>query len=212
MSKLHIGYVLDMSGSMGVAVDDTKGSVASYIDKTKEEIPEARFNLTIFDTVFEKWVDDVPLRALDGKKVVAEYQPRGATALYDAIGKTIKSIKNKLEDGDKAIVVITTDGYENSSRKETKESILNKITKLTKKGNWTFIYLGTNVDAWAEADKIGILAGNTALYSYGKGQFRANDGLVFATASLARSSSGSSATAFADAGVDVKQFYTTESK
>lgn len=201
MSKFHIGYVLDMSGSMSDGGSDVPGGVANYIDSTKKEIPDASFTLTIFDTVFETWVDSLPLSAINGKELVRKYQPRGGTALYDAVGDTIEKIKRQMRAGDRAIVVITTDGEENSSRVENEKSINKKIKKLQKSGDWTFVFIGTEIDAWDAARKIGIYDGNVAVTSYGKGQFRSNTGAATATTTLYRSDSSSTPVAFAAAGV-----------
>lgn len=183
----HIGVVLDMSGSMGYATDDTKGSVISYVKEIKKGIEDGIFNLTIFDTVFEEWVKDKPLKDVKIESVMSEYRPRGNTALYDAIGHTVRRMKKAIDRFDKSIVVIVTDGYENSSTIDDRKSINKLVNKLQKSGNWTFIYLGANVDSWAEANKIGIPRGNTAWYSYGKGQFRSAEAVALGTINLSAS-------------------------
>lgn len=206
MSKFHIGYILDMSGSMADGGSDVPGGVANYIDSTKKEIPDASFTLTIFDTVFETWVDSLPLSAINGKELVRKYQPRGGTALYDAVGNTIDKIKRQMHVGDRAIVVITTDGEENSSRVENEKSINKKIKKLQKTGDWTFVFIGTEIDAWDAARKIGIYDGNVAVTSYGKGQFRAPAATSRGTVNFYRSAATSSSSLYADS--NLSQDYT----
>lgn len=165
MTDTHVGFILDMSGSMGVIKEATKEGTAAYIRTLKKETPDARFNLTIFDTVFEKWVVDQPISTLKATKTIENYEPRGSTALLDAVGQTVNGMKKTIGKEDKAVVVIMTDGQENSSKEYTRQQIFDLVRKLEKTGRWTFVYLGANVDSYAEAGAIGIAPGNAAFYS-----------------------------------------------
>lgn len=165
MGDTHVGFILDMSGSMGVIKDATKEGTSAYIKALKKEAPAARFNLTIFDTLFEKWIEDTPLSAVKPNQAIENYEPRGGTALLDAVGITTNGMKEKVGKEDKALVVIMTDGQENSSKEYTRKQIFDLIKKLEKTGRWTFVYLGANVDSYAEAAGIGISRGNAAFYS-----------------------------------------------
>jgi len=204
----HVGVILDMSGSMGVAVDDTKGSISNYVKGLKKELKDGIFSFTIFDTVFENWVNSKPLKDIDIDNVLAKYQPRGWTALYDAIGVTVKKMKKNVDEFDRAILVIVTDGYENSSRKYDETKINKILTKLQKNGNWTVVFLGANIDSWAAARRIGIFDGNVAQYSYGKGQFRSSDALLRGTTHFYQSGAKATNSLFADA--KLSQDYTED--
>ena len=46
----------------------------------------------------------------------ADYRPRGMTPLNDAVAKTVRRLEKRVGEGDRAIVVVLTDGYENCSR------------------------------------------------------------------------------------------------
>lgn len=174
---VHVGFVLDMSGSMMEIKEATKEGVGAYLKELRVSSPEARLHLTAFDTVFEKWVVDERVSDVDVDALVARYQPRAGTALVDAFGITIndlkKAAKEKVAPGEpftnRVVCVVMTDGKENSSRKYTTEQVHDMVVKLTKKGNWTFVFLGANVDAWSEASKLGIAAGNTMAFSSSEG-------------------------------------------
>ena len=60
-----------------------------------------------------------------------------------------------------------TDGLENASREYSKEQIRNLISN----HNWEFIYIGADIDSYAEAGKIGIKRTNTANYRKSKEGF-----------------------------------------
>ena len=91
-------------------------------------------------------------------------------ALLDAVGKTIAKIKQEQkeadedEKADKVLFVITTDGYENASKEYSYEKIKKMITKQQDKHGWEFLFLGANIDAAAEAEKVGIRANRAVNY------------------------------------------------
>jgi hypothetical protein len=98
------------------------------------------------------------------------YVPRGSTALYDAIGKTIDSLGKTLAETPadqrpgKVIIAILTDGAENASRSFTLHDINQRIRHQTDTYHWEFLFLGANQDAIASAGAMGIAAANSATY------------------------------------------------
>lgn len=212
MSKTHIALVLDMSGSMSATEEATRNGVTTYIKETRKEIPDALFSLTVFDNILEKWVSNERLDSIRAKGVISKYKPRNMTALYDAIGSTVNDLKKRVKSSDKAIVVIMTDGYENASREFNAYQIKNTITELQSKGNWTFVFLGANIDSWGVSSQLGILRANTVDYSYGQGQFRAFKGTAHATSSLGNSANTATMDFYQDANVDTNTFIKEEDK
>jgi len=145
----NIIFIMDKSGSMQSIKNDTIGGFNSFVDKQKAQGGAAHLNVILFDTVTSTYykgaVSEVP--SMNG----TTYSPDGMTALYDAIGKTLTEYSHY----QKALVVILTDGEENSSRSYTKSQILEMIKSREATG-WEFLYLGANQDAFAEGSKIGI--------------------------------------------------------
>ncbi len=94
-------------------------------------------------------------------------EPLGGTALNDAIGHMIVRLGNKFktmpEDKRPAhvIVVIATDGAENSSREYTHAAVKQMVEEQTEKWQWTFVYLAANVDAFATGGAYGFAKGST---------------------------------------------------
>ena len=99
----------------------------------------------------------------------ADYYVRGCTALLDAVGSTVKKVENiqkRLPEemrADKVIFVITTDGMENSSQEYSYNMVKKMIASNQEKG-WQFLFLGANIDAAEEAEKIGICRTHAASY------------------------------------------------
>ena len=52
--------------------------------------------------------------------------------------------------------MITTDGMENASTRYSYEKIQKMVKRQQKKYGWEFIFIGANIDAFAEAKRFGI--------------------------------------------------------
>lgn len=162
--KLHVSFILDETGSMGVVKEQTVSGFNEYIRSLKdgESAKDVRFTLTRFNT--DKM--QVQYEAVKLKEVqeLDDYKPFALTPLYDAIGITIRSLEKNLGDNN-ALVVIQTDGAENSSREYDRAGIFKLIKEKTENDGWTFVFLGADQDAWAASAKIGVLTSNTLAYS-----------------------------------------------
>ena len=104
-----------------------------------------------------------------------EYRTSGGTALLDAVGKSIYDIKMKFGDAiahedTTVVMIIITDGYENSSRIYTYEEISRMIGELEATENWTFTFMGADLDAIAASSRMGI--GRNHTFSFDKADYR----------------------------------------
>lgn len=159
----EIAVILDRSGSMSGMEADVIGGYNSLINKQKSEAGVANLTTILFDGDYEVLHDRVNINSVE-PLTNSEYYARGNTALYDAVGRTIKELGAKLaatseaERPGKVMVVITTDGEENASR-EYRDSDIKALIKQQKDVyNWEFIFLGANIDAVSVARDIGIAA------------------------------------------------------
>ena len=163
MSKgyTEIIYILDRSGSMGGLESDTIGGFNSMMEQQKKIGEEAVVSTVLFDDVAEVIHDRVPIEKIE-KMTDKQYYVRGCTALLDAVGGAIHHIGNvhkyarKEDRPEKTIVVITTDGMENASCRYSREKIEKMVKRQQEKYGWEFIFIGANIDAYAEAQKYGI--------------------------------------------------------
>lgn len=159
----EIIVILDRSGSMSGLETDTIGGFNTFLETQKALEGEAFLTLVLFDDKYDmlyekKKIQDVPL--LTSK----EYYPRGSTALLDAVGKTINTFIPKTKKAN-VIVVITTDGYENSSKEYNNADIKKLVETKKALGNWEFLFLGANIDAFAEGSTYGFSATGTSTYT-----------------------------------------------
>jgi uncharacterized protein YegL len=160
--RVLVNVILDKSCSMSTKVQDVIGGFNLYIDElAKEPAVDYGFSLTLFDTIVEMKYKAASLAKV-AKLDNTTYCPSGNTALLDAIGNTVQTVNT---DGfDKTITVIMTDGEENSSREWTMPAIRDLIRNKEAAGNWTFVFLGANLDAFAQGANLGVPIANAVRY------------------------------------------------
>jgi len=172
----HYLLVLDRSGSMRSCWNSTIEGLNEQLGTIRgldEQFPEQRYFLTLvaFDDQIETIIEDAPISEVedfDG----TEFPPRGMTSLHDAMGTSIANLKAKIANKNKeddsistALVVVMTDGHENSSKEYGSESIKKLVDELNETDAWTFSYMGANQDAVLTAKGFGISAGNSINYA-----------------------------------------------
>ena len=166
-----IAVVLDESGSMNSCYDSTIAGFNEFVQgqRAAENAGDATLTLNKFDaphikTVYENLaLGEVP--ALDKNS----YRPNGGTNLLDCIGYTIEQVnatleKNKKKDRPGVIVLIMTDGEENQSRKYNNEQI-KAMVAAAEKADWSFVFLGANIDAFSVGSSFGMNVMNSVNYS-----------------------------------------------
>lgn len=167
----QITVVLDRSGSMAVVREATVLGFNEFVNGQKAVPGEANLTLIQFDTenAYER-VFDQPLRSVP-KLTLEAYVPRGGTPLHDALGRTITELGAKLaklEDAErpgKVVVVVMTDGLENSSHEYTAPQIAEMIKHQREAYRWEFIFLGANQDAILTGEKLNIPSARSVTYA-----------------------------------------------
>ena len=162
-------FILDRSGSMSGLERDTIGGFNSMIEKQKKEEGEALVSTVLFDNESVVIHDRLALGRVP-RMTEEEYFTRGCTALLDAVGGAIHHIGNvhkyarKEDVPEKTMFIITTDGYENASRRYDYDKVRKMIERQKEKYGWEFLFLGANIDAAAEAKRFGISADRAVNY------------------------------------------------
>lgn len=170
-NKTSITVILDKSGSMDTIKTDTVGGYNSFIEEQKKLPGECVVSLVQFNHGVEFTYSSKPIQELTVGLEQDQYQPSGYTALLDAIGKAILekgSELSNLKEEDRpgrVMFVIITDGDENSSRVFTNDKIKEMIKHQTEVYSWDFTFLGANIDTFATANSIGIMADKSLSFS-----------------------------------------------
>jgi len=165
-----ITLLLDMTGSMQPLRQETVISCNNFIEEQKKGPGEALFTLVVFNSnVYRIIYDHVNIS--DAQPVNEDfYRPDGMTPLLDSLAKVIddtgaRLLAMKEEDRPEKVIIVTmTDGEENSSRHETRATVAERVKHQQEKYGWEFLFLGANMDVFAEAGSIGIRAVNTVAY------------------------------------------------
>lgn len=156
---LWVAVVLDESGSMSDNTSQTIAGFNEFLQDRKKDAQEnpVRLWLTKFNTTFTKMYTGEPVAAVQPLTSYT-YKPDGMTALYDAIGATVRSMEKELAASDenpRLLVLIMTDGGENSSREITLQGVKSMIKTCEDSERWVFTYIGANVNAQYEAETLG---------------------------------------------------------
>ncbi|CAM3619858.1 vWA domain-containing protein [Smaragdicoccus niigatensis] len=166
----RIVFLLDRSGSMQSIKTDIEGGFDAFIAEQRKNAGECTVTLAQFDNEYEVVYANKPLAQVPS----LDLQPRGMTALLDAMGKLITDTGAELaalpEDRRPGTVIfaIMTDGLENSSKEWTHAAIKSLVEQQTKQYAWEFLYMGADQDAVEVGVSLGVQPDKAVTYSRGK--------------------------------------------
>ena len=155
----EIIFILDRSGSMDRMSDEAKSGFNSFLQSQRECEGDARLSLTLFDHEFTPVIQSEPLASVP-ELDDTNYEPRGMTALLDAVGRSIDDFNQGLKKNPKAnaskhvIVVVLTDGLENASKDYDYKRVKDLIDQQKEQG-WEFLFLASDLESANDAEKFG---------------------------------------------------------
>lgn len=156
----HYVLIMDASGSMSNARKETLNAINEQIENCRiisreMEGQSIRISLSLFNSNVQKvYANQEPQKTY--LLHVNDYRPDGYTALLDAVGMSIKDTEAIIKPGDDVIMLILTDGQENSSQFFTFRQIAQEIERLKATEKWTFSFMGADIDAWDLASRLNI--------------------------------------------------------
>lgn len=168
--KNYIGISRDHSGSMQsiarYAARDYNNLVAKFETASKDRgidtiVSVVKCGVGYSGTV----VRDVVFSSVSVLKPLAEFgyeATGGSTPLWDSVGELITIMENAPDAADPEVsfvVMIVTDGQENSSRRWSASSLMNKIRALQSTDRWTFVFRVPR-GASGQLERFGIPRGN----------------------------------------------------
>lgn len=161
LNLTEIAFVMDRSGSMESMKREAIGGFNTFVDKMKTGPGEVRLTLILFDHEYLKVIDNQPISIvlpLDDNN----YEPRGTTALLDAMGRTIDEVGKRLaktpehDRPGQVIIACMTDGAENASHTYSNMKIAQMIEHQKTVYNWEFEFLGANLESCDMAKSWGL--------------------------------------------------------
>lgn len=173
----HVIFLLDGSYSMQSCKQATISGFNEFLASQVADVETSKIETFASCYVFTgSGVDSLFTHTpVDKVKKLTElsYDPRGySTNLYDGFGAALMQINKELSEKKKkhresVILVVLTDGQENSSKVFNAETIKAMVKKAEAK-NWGFMFLGANIDAFAVGSTLGLGHHNTMTYSTNK--------------------------------------------
>ena len=154
--EMDLFFILDRSGSMYGSEEDTINGFNAFVEKQAAKNHNILVTVVLFDGKYEVLYARKPISEVK-PLTRKEYYVRGSTALLDAIGRTVNTYRGEVNH---AMCIITTDGYENSSREFNRV----QIKDMVENSGWEFVYIGADIDAYAEASHIGIRQSRVAMH------------------------------------------------
>jgi hypothetical protein len=158
----EIIVIVDRSSSMDAMRGEAISGFNEFLDKQKaSKDGECLLTYCQFNHEYEIIYNGVPIQDIP-PLTEKTYVPSGMTALYDAVGRTIDEVGRRLvatpeekRPGDITVVIIT-DGQENASKEYHQRQVQNRINHQTEKYQWSFMFLGQNLNAVAAGRAMGM--------------------------------------------------------
>lgn len=148
--------IIDRSGSMQTIRDDMVGGLTTILEEQKKLPGFLTVDIIQFDDVIESVCE-----MANPEDVTITLEPRGGTALHDAIGFGVNTFSQRIaalpdHAQPKAIqVIVVTDGLENASTEYSAQQIRKLIKSKQKDAAWDFVFLGANQDAVTTGGNLG---------------------------------------------------------
>lgn len=169
--------IIDRSGSMADIRDDMVGGLTTMLADQATRPGLLTVDLVTFDDQIELVQTMAAVSA-----VTIELEPRGSTALFDAIGISVqrfgaalKALPEHARPGTVQVVVVT-DGEENASREYTASAVRSLVTAQGEKYNWDFVFLGANQDAVLAGAELGFDGASSMTFGAAGDQVQAMSG------------------------------------
>lgn len=157
----YIAILLDRSGSMARSEADVVGGVNTFLDEQRKVPGEALVTIARFDTEYETIMEDVRLKYAR-HLMLADFVPRGGTALCDALNRLIKHVGAKLaampeEKRPHQVHFLTfSDGGENESKEVDRSDVVALVKHQETTYSWKFLFFGMGIDGLAVGGSVGI--------------------------------------------------------
>lgn len=170
----HVLFVIDESQSMSHLVNKVPQVFDRLISELKNSGQETRISFVRLPNKASRFSYGSYNQAVVDSNIVnvkaslvnnsLTYNPTGGhTPLYDAVGlgiETLSSVKLNNRKNNAFLVIVLTDGEENSSKQYSQYTIKNLIAEKTNLGNWTFVFQVPPGKRYKAANDFGVSSEN----------------------------------------------------
>ena len=151
--------IVDRSGSMASIRGEMEEALHTLLADQVKQPGLTSVDVATFDTAYE-----ITHQMADPENVKIEIDPRGGTALWDTLRFCIEGFSKELSAlpnharPSKVIMVVATDGEENSSVHTNLATVKEMIQSKQDHEQWEMVFLGANQDAVLEGANLGFKA------------------------------------------------------
>jgi len=163
-------FVIDRSLSMKKIESYMIDGLNNFFgDQKNRNLGECQVSVYKFNHQYDVVFESVSLNSIT-PLTKQDFQPNGFTALLDAIGTTIQNVDVEInalpvvDRPDRVLMVIWTDGLENSSQTYTGSLIHDMIQQKTVSSSWDFAYVSTTQDEGTVGRSYGVSGNSSADY------------------------------------------------
>ena len=149
VKKNYAVVTLDATGSMS----GQEERVVTSINEYAESLPDGT-HLTVFMFDSQRWIEFFNDKISNWRSMkLDDYKPGSMTPLYDSIAKSIAHAESLAKKGDRVMVMVDTDGYENASQEHTHKSC-KALVDAKKEAGYEFLFMSGGIDK-AQAITVG---------------------------------------------------------
>lgn len=158
--------IVDRSGSMADIRDDMVGALTHLVADQVAEPGLLTVDYVQFDDEIERTA-----KLADPRTLKISLEPRGSTALHDAVGAGIEWFGASLAElpeharPSNVQVVVVTDGHENSSQRFRAADVRRMVAHQQEQYSWNFTFLGANQDAVLTGADLGFAADDSLTFA-----------------------------------------------
>jgi len=151
--------VVDRSGSIQVARNEYEEALQGFLTSQGKQPGLVRVDFATFSTSYS-----LDHRMADPLSITVKIEPRGGTALYDAIGHCINGFTSEMEKlpeharPSKTVLLVASDGEDNSSVQNSVESVRELVQAKQDVEGWEALFMGAEQNAVREGEKLGFKA------------------------------------------------------
>jgi len=151
--------VVDRSGSISNARTEYEEALQGFLTEQGKQPGLTRVDFASFATSYS-----LDYRMADPHSITVQLEPRGGTALYDALGHCINGFTSEMEAlpahvrPSKTVLLVSTDGLDNSSVQFTVEAVRELVEAKQDVEGWEALFMGAEQDAVREGEKLGFKA------------------------------------------------------
>lgn len=162
-------FIMDRSGSMASIKDDMEGGIWTIITENHGMPGKCVVSLYTFD---DRWEVAFEARASgDVRREHCALVPRAGTALFDGVVKSLAAAEDRILKMDetkrpaKVIVIVVTDGQENSSKENSAKDANDIVTRVNEKYKWQAIFLANGEGGFKDNERMrgGMMRGASGL-------------------------------------------------